>query len=135
MTKSLFSRLIVLLLSAPLVVDSIGKGEKRVSKRTGLPGKMANFNFFVSSSLLFKLFLTGLLPILPFPSLPFGNLSSREPIDPPSDRIFRGWELDPHEFPWMVKLMVRNNIFKFFFNGEKISFTCLNELIDFNYLG
>ena len=27
-------------------------------------------------------------------------------IDSPSDRIFRGWELDPHEFPWMVKLMV-----------------------------
>ena len=27
-------------------------------------------------------------------------------IDTPSDRIYRGWELDPHEFPWMVKLMV-----------------------------
>ena len=30
-----------------------------------------------------------------------------EEVDTPSDRIFRGWELDPHEFPWMVKLMVR----------------------------
>ncbi len=29
-------------------------------------------------------------------------------IDTPSDRIYRGWELDPHEFPWMVKLMVSN---------------------------
>ena len=32
-----------------------------------------------------------------------------EEIDTPSDRIYRGWELDPHEFPWMVKLMVSNN--------------------------
>ena len=27
--------------------------------------------------------------------------------DQPEDRIFRGWELKPHEFPWMVKLKVR----------------------------
>ena len=27
--------------------------------------------------------------------------------DPPKDRIFNGWELTPHEFPWMVKLKVR----------------------------
>ena len=26
--------------------------------------------------------------------------------DEPEDRIFRGWELKPHEFPWMVKLKV-----------------------------
>ena len=26
--------------------------------------------------------------------------------DQPEDRIFRGWELKPHEFPWMVKLKV-----------------------------
>ena len=27
--------------------------------------------------------------------------------DEPEDRIFKGWELKPHEFPWMVKLKVR----------------------------
>ena len=26
--------------------------------------------------------------------------------DQPEDRIYRGWELKPHEFPWMVKLKV-----------------------------
>lgn len=26
--------------------------------------------------------------------------------DQPEDRIFKGWELKPHEFPWMVKLKV-----------------------------
>ena len=35
-----------------------------------------------------------------------GDEDDEEEIDSPSDRIFRGWELDPHEFPWMVKLMV-----------------------------
>ena len=24
------------------------------------------------------------------------------------DRIYQGWHLSPHEFPWMVKLKVRN---------------------------
>jgi hypothetical protein len=66
---------------------------------------MRSSGFFVKFLICF---LTG-LPILPFPPSPFGNWSIQEPIDPPSDRIFRGWELDPHEFPWMVKLMVRNN--------------------------
>ena len=27
--------------------------------------------------------------------------------DQASDRIFRGWFLKPHEFPWMVKLKVK----------------------------
>ena len=26
--------------------------------------------------------------------------------DLPEDRIYKGWELKPHEFPWMVKLKV-----------------------------
>ena len=26
--------------------------------------------------------------------------------DLPEDRKFKGWELKPHEFPWMVKLKV-----------------------------
>ena len=26
--------------------------------------------------------------------------------DQPEDRIYRGWELHAHEFPWMVKLKV-----------------------------
>ena len=26
--------------------------------------------------------------------------------DEPEDRIYKGWELTPHEFPWMVKLKV-----------------------------
>ena len=37
----------------------------------------------------------------------FEDENEEEEIDRPSERIFRGWELDPHEFPWMVKLMVR----------------------------
>ena len=36
----------------------------------------------------------------------FDNDDDDDEIDTPSDRIYRGWELDPHEFPWMVKLMV-----------------------------
>ena len=27
--------------------------------------------------------------------------------DPASDRIFKGYIADPHDFPWMVKLKVR----------------------------
>ena len=26
--------------------------------------------------------------------------------DQPKDRIFKGYELTPHEFPWMVKIKV-----------------------------
>ena len=26
------------------------------------------------------------------------------------DRIFRGWQMNPHEFPWMVKIKVGLNI-------------------------
>ena len=37
----------------------------------------------------------------------FEDENEEDEIDRPSERIFRGWELDPHEFPWMVKLMVR----------------------------
>jgi hypothetical protein len=46
--------------------------------------------------------------------------------DLPEDRIFKGWELKPHEFPWMVKLkvcpiwkpafFVCNNIFSIYNN-------------------
>ena len=32
--------------------------------------------------------------------------------DVAQDRIFKGWFLSPHEFPWMVKLKVRNSHFK-----------------------
>ena len=34
--------------------------------------------------------------------------------DQPEDRIFKGWELKPHEFPWMVKLKVRYPKYKSF---------------------
>ena len=34
----------------------------------------------------------------------FGKTSGDE-----IDRIFKGWFLSPHEFPWMVKLKVRKN--------------------------
>ena len=27
-------------------------------------------------------------------------------VDQPKDRIFKGFELSPHEFPWMVKIKV-----------------------------
>lgn len=39
-------------------------------------------------------------------STSFRHFDDDDEIDTPSDRIYRGWELDPHEFPWMVKLMV-----------------------------
>ena len=28
-------------------------------------------------------------------------------IDKPKDRIYKGWELAPHEYPWMVKIKVK----------------------------
>ena len=36
------------------------------------------------------------------------NISVSYGQDVAQDRIFKGWFLSPHEFPWMVKLKVRN---------------------------
>lgn len=36
-----------------------------------------------------------------------GTPSWRTP-DPPESRIYKGWRLSPHEFPWMVKIKVRH---------------------------
>ena len=35
------------------------------------------------------------------------------------DRIYQGWHLSPHEFPWMVKLKVR--LFIWIFSAEILS--------------
>ena len=42
------------------------------------------------------------------------NISVSYGQDIAQDRIFKGWFLSPHEFPWMVKLKVSN------FNKEHI---------------
>ena len=42
------------------------------------------------------------------------NISVSYGQDVAQDRIFKGWFLSPHEFPWMVKLKVSN------FNKEHI---------------
>ena len=38
------------------------------------------------------------------------NISVSYGQDVAQDRIFKGWFLSPHEFPWMVKLKVRNTL-------------------------
>ena len=42
------------------------------------------------------------------------NISVSYGQDVAQDRIFKGWFLSPHEFPWMVKLKVRNTFQAFF---------------------
>lgn len=36
----------------------------------------------------------------------WSTLFQAKNVDKPMSRIHRGWFLDPHEFPWMVKIKV-----------------------------
>ena len=61
--------------------------------------------FFDKSASRYKNFQGGIT----IPTI-FG-LTQSSTKDEPKDRIFNGWELPPHEFPWMVKLKVMPYLF------------------------
>ena len=59
-------------------------------------------NFLILKEIvIMKKVFFALTALIGFNSVSYGQ-------DIAQDRIFKGWFLSPHEFPWMVKLKVRN---------------------------
>ncbi len=48
-------------------------------------------------------------PLRAPPNAPSRRPTDRRKPDPETQvsRIFRGWDVEPHEFPWMAKIKVR----------------------------
>ena len=55
------------------------------------------------------------------------GLTQSSTKDEPKDRIFNGWELPPHEFPWMVKLKVMSYLTLLIYSDGYVLFTYMKN--------